>query len=153
MHEGLERLLEAEVHGAGFKLYHWRLIPGGRRRILRVFVHGEEGVNLDDCARISRRLGPAIEAAEAIQGSYTLEISTPGMDRTLHEAWHYELALGLKARVLATMESGEKARLEGRIDAVEDGAVVLDLGERSERIELTAISEAQLIPEFEQGKA
>ena len=102
MHEGLERLLEAEVHGAGFKLYHWRVIPGGRRRILRVFVHGDEGVNLDDCARISRRLGPAIEAAEAIQGSYTLEISTPGMDRTLHEVWHYELALGLKARVLVT---------------------------------------------------
>ena len=69
MLEGLERLLEEEVRRAGFILYDWELKRGGRRT-LQVFLHADGGVGLDDCAAVSRRLGAAIEEAEAIEGSY-----------------------------------------------------------------------------------
>ncbi len=154
MVEGLERLLEAEVRGAGFKLYHWELIPGGRRRTLRVYLLDQDmEVNLDDCATVSRRLGPAIDSEEAIEGAYILEVSTPGMDRSLHTAWHYEIAMGQKVGIVRKVESGEDARVEGLIDAIEEGVVVVDLGERKVRINLDTIIRARLIPEYKIRKA
>ena len=150
MHEGLERLLEAEVRGAGFKLYHWLLLPGARKRILRVFVHGE-AVNLDDCAAVSRRLGAAIEAAEALEGSYLLEVSTPGTDRALFEPWHYEIALGQRVTLLVRVGSDEdvRERRDGLIAAVDADELVLDTEQGTERIEFAMIVKAKLIPEYD----
>jgi len=146
MREGLERLLAEEIRQEGFELYHWHLRPAGKRRVLQIYRHGEGGVGLDDCARVSRRLGLAIDEAEAVEGSYVLEVSSPGLDRALYTARHYELVLEQRIRLL---HRGEEDRtLEGVLLAVEEGHIRLETGDGVERLDLEQIDKARVVPEI-----
>ena len=140
--------MEVEVRRAGFMLYHWSLKPAGRRRILKVFLHSEEGVNLDDCARVSRRLGVVLEEEEAIEGSFVLEVSSPGLDRMLLQPWHYEISCGQRVRLVLNLESEGSRSLEGVLLGLESGDVLLRVDDREERFPLAAISKARVLPDL-----
>jgi len=146
MHDSLEALLEATVRREGFTLYHWSLKPGGRRRILRVFLHREDGVGLDDCARVSRRLSAALEEADAVAGSYVLEVSSPGVDRPLLEPWHFEAALGERIRLQQDLGDQGRRSLEGVLLSCEGGQIRLQLGDGEEQLALESISRAKVMP-------
>lgn len=147
MREGLEGLLAEEIRQEGFELYHWQLRPAGKRRVLQIYLHGEEGVGLDDCARVSRRLGLAIDEAEAVEGSFVLEVSSPGLDRSLHTARHYELALEQRVRLLHRGEEEDRT-LEGLLVAVEEGSIRLETKDGEERLDLEDIQKARVVPEI-----
>lgn len=151
MSEDLERLLAEEIRQAGFELYSWHLRPSGRRRVLQVVLHGAAGVGLDDCARVSRRLGAALEAADAVAGSYVLEVSSPGLDRPLLAPRHYELALGERIRVTRSedgLAAGENPVLEGRLAAVDGEGIRLELSDGDGRLAWTAIAKARVVPDL-----
>lgn len=147
MSEDLERLLAAESSREGFEIYSWQLRPAGRRRVLQVVLYAPTGVGLDDCARVSRRLGAAIEAAEAVAGSYVLEVSSPGIERPLLTPRHFELALGERIRVTRAEPSlapGENPVLEGVLSAVD--AEGIRLGDAaSPRLAWAAIGRARVL--------
>ncbi len=155
MDASLERLLEAEVRDAGFTLYHWRLRPGGKRRILQVFLHSEGGVLLDECARVSRRLAAAIEEAGAIDGPYVLEVSSPGLDRALLKPWHYEISRGARIRLVQKQGPEESRSLEGTILGLDGDCVRLGIEDQEEVLPLSTISKARVVPELSirRGKA
>lgn len=149
MEEKLAQLLESEVNRAGFELYHWLLGSGNRRgRLLKVLIHGEKGVNLDDCAAVSRAIGRALESEDVIQGAYVLEVSSPGMDRDLLTPRHYEIAKGYLARVTLSENEGESRTVEGEILGLDENCVVLAAAEGEERLPLEEIRRARLIPQF-----
>lgn len=146
MGRNLEQLLLEEAREAGFEIYDWSLKPAGKRgRLLKVAIHSEAGVTLDDCARVSRVLGRALDHAELIEGRYTLEVSSPGMDRPLLRPRHYEIARGRLAR----LQLGDGSRvLEGTIGELEGGVLRLEREEGTERIPLKDIHKARLVPQF-----
>ena len=148
MDDSLGTILAAAVESEGFSLYHWTLKPSGRRRILRIFLHSAAGVGLDDCARVSRRLGAVLEEAQSIQGSYILEVSSPGLDRPLVAPWHYETAVGERVRIVQRLEAEGQRSLEGLLLGVEDGELRIDLGGSEERLSLASVSRAQVVPEI-----
>ncbi|MBM4117364.1 ribosome maturation factor RimP [bacterium] len=150
MSEDLEGLLAAESSREGFELYSWHLRPAGRRRVLQVVLYAPSGVGLDDCARVSRRLGAALEAADAVTGSYVLEVSSPGLDRPLLTPRHYELALGERIRVTraeAGLAAGENPVLEGVLSAVDAEGIGL-AGASPRRLDWTAIGKARVLPDL-----
>lgn len=151
MSEDLERLLAEEIRQAGFELYSWQLRPGSRRRVLQVVLYAETGVGLDDCARVSRRLGAAIEAADAVAGSYVLEVSSPGLDRPLLQRRHFELALGERVRVTrgeAELPAGENPVLEGVLCAVDAEGIRLEAAAGTLALPWTAIGKARVLPDL-----
>lgn len=145
MSEGLAGLLAAEVRREGFELHHWRLRPAGKRRVLQVYLHAEGGVGLDDCARVSRRLGVAIDEADAVDGSYVLEVSSPGVDRPLLARWHWQLALGERVRLLHRAEDGDRT-LEGVLAGVEEDAIRLETDAGEEQLPLAQVERARVVP-------
>ena len=145
MRESLERLLAEEIREEGYELYHWSLRPTGKRRMLQIFLHGEKGVGLDDCARVSRRLGVAIEESEGVEGSYVLEVSSPGIDRLLITRRHFELAEGSRIRLVERREEGDRS-LEGLLIGVEEDAIRLEMKGGEERLPLEAIDKARVVP-------
>ena len=147
MRESLERLLSEEIRQQGYELYHWSLRPAGKRRVLLVFLHGEKGVGLDDCARVSRRLGAAIEESESVEGSYVLEVSSPGIDRPLLNRRHFELAEGRRIRLVERREDGDRS-LEGILTGVDEDAIRLETKGGEERLPLEAIDKARVVPEI-----
>ena len=112
------------VAAAGMDLESVRVTAAGRRRLLRVVVDSDRGVSLDDAATVSRELSAALDTM-AVMGDfpYTLEVSSPGVDRPLTDRRHWRRAVGRLVRV-AVADSGPVA---GRIVSADADGVTLDV--------------------------
>ena len=115
------------VAAAGMDLESVRVTAAGRRRLLRVVVDSDLGVSLDDAAAISRKLSAALDTV-AVMGDfpYTLEVSSPGVDRPLADPRHWRRAVGRLVRVTVTDSGGARA-VSGRISAADADGVTLDV--------------------------
>ena len=116
------------IAAAGMDLEAVRVSAAGRRRLLRVVVDSDRGVSLDDAAELSRKLSAALDTV-AVMGEfpYTLEVSSPGVDRPLTDPRHWRRAVGHLVQVTAT-DSGESGAICGRIVAADSDGVTLDVG-------------------------
>ena len=116
------------VTAAGMDLESVRVSAAGRRRLLRVVVDSDRGVSLDDAAAISRKLSAALEAAPVMGDfPYTLEVSSPGVDRPLTEPRHWRRATGRLVEVTVA----DAGPVSGRVVAADADGVTLDVeGER-----------------------
>jgi len=126
----LERLLEPIVRAAGMDLESVRVGSAGRRRLLRVVVDGDGGVSLDDIALVSREVSARLDATGAMgEAPYTLEVSSPGVDRPLTQPRHWRRAVGRLVRVpLAGRDDDGPAAgpIEGRVIAAGDRGIILE---------------------------
>jgi ribosome maturation factor RimP len=129
----LVSLLTPVVAGHGMDLDGLRVIGAGRRRLLRVVVDADGGVSLDDIAVVSRELSAALDAAGAMgEAPYTLEVSSPGVDRPLTQPRHWRRNIG--RLVTVTLSGGSSGEvIEGRIiDAAARGVTIDVAGRRGD---------------------
>jgi ribosome maturation factor RimP len=120
----LASLIRPAVTAAGMDLESVRVTVAGRRRLLRVVVDSDHGVSLDDAAEISREVSAALDATD-IMGDvpYTLEVSSPGVDRPLTDPRHWRRAAGR----LVQVKTGTEGTVRGRVVAADADGVTLDL--------------------------
>jgi ribosome maturation factor RimP len=120
----LAGLIQPVVAAAGMDLESVRVTVAGRRRLLRVVVDSDGGVSLDDAALVSREVSAALDATNVLGDvPYTLEVSSPGVDRPLTEPRHWRRAAGRLVKV----KTGAEGTVQGRVlDADSDG-VTLDV--------------------------
>jgi ribosome maturation factor RimP len=112
------------IHASGMDLESVRVTAAGRRRLLRVIVDSDRGVSLDDAAAVSRELSLVLDST-GVMGDfpYTLEVSSPGVDRPLTEPRHWRRAAG--RLVKATAADG--GTLVGRVISADTDGVILDI--------------------------
>jgi ribosome maturation factor RimP len=122
--ERLTALLEPVVSAAGYDLEALTVAQAGRRSVVRVVVDGDDGVSLDAIADVSRRVSEALDAADAVLGAapYTLEVTSPGVDRPLTLPRHWRRNAG---RLVSVPRGGQP--VVGRIVEADDSRVVLDV--------------------------
>jgi ribosome maturation factor RimP len=115
------------VAAAGMDLESIRVTAAGRRRLLRVVVDSDRGVSLDDAAAVSRELSAVLDTV-AVMGDfpYTLEVSSPGVDRPLTDRRHWRRAVGRLVEVTVTDATGSRP-VSGRIAAADADGVTLDV--------------------------
>ncbi|MFJ6850291.1 ribosome maturation factor RimP [Streptomyces sp. NPDC091271] len=147
----LRELLEPLVSAKELDLEEIEVSQAGRRRVLRVIVDSEDGVELDTCAELSRGISQTLDETDAMgEGEYVLEVSSPGADRPLTEHRHYVRATGRLAR-LTLSEGGE---LVARILGVDDEGLDLEVpgvkGRKptSRRVTFDEIAKARVEIEF-----
>ncbi|SCD42237.1 ribosome maturation factor RimP [Streptomyces sp. PpalLS-921] len=122
--ERLRGLLEPLVSAKELDLEEIEVSRAGRRRVLRVVVDSEDGVELDTCAELSRVIADTLDATDAMgEGEYVLEVSSPGADRPLTEHRHYVRATGRLAK-LTLADGGE---LVARVLGVDDEGLDLEV--------------------------
>ena len=120
----LAGLIQPVAAAAGMDLESVRVSAAGKRRLLRVIVDSDGGVSLDDAADISREISAALDAADTMgEIPYTLEVSSPGVDRPLTEPRHWRRAAGRLVKVKTAAEG----TVRGRIAATDSSGVTLDL--------------------------
>src|ERR1700728_2076995 len=120
----LAELIEPVVAAAGMDLESVRMSVAGKRRLLRIVVDGDHGVSLDDAADVSREISAMLDAASALgEVPYTLEVSSPGVDRPLTEPRHWRRAVGRLVKVKVAREGA----VEGRILAADADGVTLSI--------------------------
>jgi ribosome maturation factor RimP len=109
-------------------------------------------VSIDDCRQVSHDLGTLLDVeddlGEALGRAYTLEVSSPGLDRPLRGEADYRRFAGRLAKIVTHAPVGTQTSFAGRLAGVEDGAVVLNEGRRTHRVPLAAIKRARLEVEF-----
>ncbi|GAA4855213.1 MULTISPECIES: ribosome maturation factor RimP [Saccharopolyspora] len=146
----LEPVVADAVADAGFDLEDFDVQQAGRRRLVKVVVDADEGVGLDEIAVVSRTVSEVLDAHEhVLAGSYTLEVTSPGVDRPLTRPRHWHRARNRLARI-ALVAGGELRARVGAAD--EDGVTVLADGE-IRRVAYRDVERAVVEVEFQQPPA
>jgi ribosome maturation factor RimP len=145
----LLELLDPVAEAAGYEIVRLRLMGGEHARRLQIMGERvvDSDMNVEDCARLSRAISEVLDAADPIAGEYTLEVSSPGVDRPLTRLKDFETYEGFEARLeLDRLAEGRK-RFKGMLAGVEDGAVAIDLEGEAETalIPFAWITEAKLV--------
>ena len=133
------------IAAAGMDLESVRVSAAGRRRLLRVVVDSDRGVSLDDAATISRKLSAALDAAPVMGDfPYTLEVSSPGVDRPLTDPRHWRRAVGRLVQVTAA----DAGSISGRVLAADADGVTLDVAGDRRRFGYAALGAGAIQVEF-----
>ena len=149
----LAGLIQPVVAAAGMDLESVRMTVAGRRRLLRVVVDSDGGVSLDDAALVSRDVSATLDESNALGDvPYTLEVSSPGVDRPLTEPRHWRRAAGRLVKV----KVGAEGTIQGRVLAADGDSVTLvvngvkrgfaygDLGAGAIQVEFGRLPDAEL---------
>ena len=138
-------MVEPAVSGLGYELVDVQASNGGR--LLRLFIDKPGGINVDDCAAVSRHLTRVL-AVEGIDYE-RLEVSSPGLDRPLFSKAQYARFVGQSAKVGLKLPQDGRRRLQGRIDRVEADTVVFNVDGQPLEVAFDNIDKAKLIPDWE----
>ena len=141
----LENFLRPIVEQFGCDLEAADVTPAGRRRLLRVLVDRDRGISLDDVAEVTRAISKALDADDIMgEGAYTLEVSSPGVDRPLTLPRHWRRNTG--RLVAVTLTAGGK--LTGRIKSVSEEAAELDVDGKRQSVAYADVAKAKIQIEF-----
>jgi len=146
----LEALIEPVVTALGYELVGIEHLSQGRRSLLRLYIDSDQGITLDDCERVSHQVSGLLDVEEPIRGDYTLEVSSPGLDRPLFKPEHYQRFVGHKVRLRLHAPLNGRRKYVGLIEGLAaDGTLVLEVeGEGRLDLSLGDIDKANLVPEF-----
>ncbi|MEV4396083.1 ribosome maturation factor RimP [Nonomuraea sp. NPDC049607] len=141
----LMKLLEPVVGAEGLDLEDVTVTQAGKRRLLRVIVDRDGGVSLDDIADVSQAVSTALDEDDVMgQAAYTLEVSSPGVDRPLTEPRHWRRA----AKRLVKAEMRDGTVMEGRILAADESGVDLDVAGSARRLDYQDLTRGRVQVEF-----
>lgn len=141
----LMKLLEPVVGAEGLDLEDVTVTQAGKRRLLRVIVDRDGGVSLDDIADVSQAVSTALDDDDVMgQAAYTLEVSSPGVDRPLTEPRHWRRA----AKRLVKAEMRDGSVVEGRILAADESGVDLDVAGSARRLDYQDLTRGRVQVEF-----
>ncbi|VAX28953.1 Bacterial ribosome SSU maturation protein RimP [hydrothermal vent metagenome] len=133
---------------AGVELFDVELLGQRGKMIVRVTIDNEQGIGIKDCERVSRQLEALLDVEGPVQGSYTLEVTTPGLDRPLRGIEDFERFRGRLARVVTTERIANQTFFIGRIKTVKGDTIVLELENKEVEIPYKIVSKARLEIEF-----
>ena len=144
LRERLFALIEPVVVGLGCELVDIDLNPG----LVRIFVDRAAGVRIEDCERVSREVSALLDVEDPIPTAYRLEVSSPGFDRVLRTSAHFERFVGARVWIELTVpRAGGRRRYTGRLAAVEDEGITLEVDDEAISVQFGEIGKAKLAPQ------
>ncbi|HED14874.1 MAG TPA: ribosome maturation factor RimP [Gammaproteobacteria bacterium] len=141
-------LLEPGARAVGFSIWSVEYIQQGGTAVLRVYIDGPDGVNIDDCAAVSWQLSGLLDVEDPLPGGYTLEVSSPGLDRPLVVPAHFQTALGRQVKLNAYTHQLGRKRFNGQLLDADDAKVVLEVDGEVYEIPYAEIQQARLVVEI-----
>jgi len=144
----LAQLIEPVVTALGYELVAVEHRRGTRSSLLRVYIDSPDGIGVDDCSRVSHQLSGVLDVEDVIKGRYHLEISSPGLDRPLFAAEHFQRFAGRQVNVRLVAPINGRRKVRGVLQGMKDDEVVLDVDGEVISVPLSAIDKANLVPEI-----
>jgi ribosome maturation factor RimP len=143
-------LINPVIEDMGYELLGVEYVASGKHSILRLYIDSEQGIGVDDCEAVSRQVSAIMDVEDPITGQYSLEVSSPGIERPLFTLAHYQRFLGhdISLRLFRPIEGRRK--FTGSIGSIsevnETMELVTDLGPVT--IDLNLIDKANLVAHF-----
>lgn len=141
-------MLEPAVNVMGCELVGIEFIPQGRRSLLRIYIDKADGVTIDDCSDVSHQVSGVLEVEDPIREHYTLEVSSPGLDRPLFKLEDFDRFSGRQVKLRLRLMVDGRRNFTGRILGVEGESVRLEVDGKPLAFAIVDIDKARLVPEF-----
>ncbi len=146
----LQTLLEPVIDDLGYELVGVEYLPNPKNRVVRVFIDREpDGIGVEDCERVSRQVSALMDVEEPVPGQYTLEVSSPGVERPLFTGAHFARFIGETALVQMAVPVENRRRFKGVIVAADDRTVTLNVDGQNFELAVADIGRAHLAPDLE----
>jgi ribosome maturation factor RimP len=142
--ESIQALIEPSIEALGFELWGLELIAQGRFSTLRIYIESANGINVDDCAEVSHQVSGIMDVEDPITNQYTLEVSSPGVDRPLFKQAHYEQYVGQFLRVRLHSPFDGRRKFAGVLMGLEADEIILLVDQEEYMLPIDAIDKAAL---------
>src|ERR671930_1967806 len=130
----VREIAERVAASSGLEVVEVEFRGGSKSRMLRIFIDKPGGVTHQDCADLSREVGPILDVEDAVPGgSYLLEVSSPGLDRKLVRPADYERFTGNRVKLTTREPVNGNRYWEGRLESFREGRLTLDLTPRKKK--------------------
>ena len=147
LRDELSELLGPVVAGLGYELWELEFAPRAGGGLLRLYIDSPEGISLDDCEQVSRAVSDTLDESDPIAGRYTLEVSSPGLDRVLRTRAHFERYAGEQVRLEMMRPIDGRKRFSGRVTEVSESDITLELDGGKVNLPIDDIHRARLVPD------
>ena len=158
----IREIAERVAQSSGLEVVDLELLGGGKARMLRIYIDKPGGVTHDDCSNFSREAGTIFDVEDAVPGGqYTLEVSSPGLDRKLSKPEDFQRFVGSLVKLTTMDPVNGNRHFEGRLKSFQDGRLGLELTPRKKskkqqeveagteiEIAFSNVEKANLVPEF-----
>lgn len=146
----LEEILRPVVEGLGYDLWGIEFRSQGRHSLLRVFIDNpQDGVSVEDCEKVSRQVSGVLDVEDPVANEYTLEVSSPGMDRPLFYLDQFNDWAGHQVSIRLRMAFEGRRKFQGVLKGTEGGDVVVVVDDHEYLLPFESIDKANIVPVFE----
>jgi len=121
-------MLSPTVESLGFEMLGIEFIRAGSNSTLRIYIDHENGILVDDCALISRQVSAVLDVEDPISDNYSLEVSSPGIERPLFTIEHYHRFVGHSIQIKLKMPVNNRFNLQGTLVSAIDNQIIIDVG-------------------------
>ena len=143
-------MLEPTIESMGYELVELEARSNPKGGLIRVYIDGPEGVGLEDCEAVSHQVSGVLDVEDPMPGEYNLEVSSPGLDRPLRTAAHFEWFVGrtVKLELSSPRPEDGRWRFTGTLKGFADDTLTIDVNGEELQVERAALRLARLVPEY-----
>ena len=143
----LNKILAPVVEGLGYEYVGLEYNPASGHSLLRIYIDHQDGITVDDCATTSRQVSAVLDVEDPIASEYTLEVSSPGLDRPLFIAKHFQQFIGERVKCRLRFHDNGRRNFTGELLQANDTTIVLNIDNEEIELVIENIEKANLIPE------
>ena len=162
----IEELIEPAVVAIGCRVWGVSYLSQGKHSVLRIYIEkpidssadaevlpeeSQAGVTIDDCEKVSRQVGELLDIEETINGEYTLEVSSPGLDRELFRTEQYSQVVGEQLDVRLSYPFDGRKKFVGQLVGVEDNEAIIQIDGEEFLLPIETIQKARVVPTFDES--
>ena len=145
LENNIESLLKNIINDLGYEIYDVQYSKEGKNNYLRIFIDKDEGIDLNDCETVNNAINDILDEADYIKDQYFLEVSSPGLERTLRKKEHFMKQIGNEIMVKLYRPIDKKKEFSGTLTYYNDDSIGLDIQGNEIKIDLKDIALAKTI--------
>jgi ribosome maturation factor RimP len=143
----LQKLLEPTIERLGYELTDLEVRLSGKGGLLRLTIDKPDGIDLDDCEKVSHAVSALLDVEDPVPGEYSLEVSSPGLDRKLTKVEHFQRFEGETVKITMRFPIDGRRRFRGTLVSSDDENIVVEVDGESYSLPLGTIDTARLVPD------
>tara|TARA_R110002096_G_scaffold209791_3_gene396968 strand:- start:5790 stop:6242 length:453 start_codon:yes stop_codon:yes gene_type:complete len=142
----LQKLLEPSVERLGYELADLEMRLSGKGGLIRLTIDQPEGIDLDDCEKVSHAVSALLDVEDPVPGNYNLEVSSPGLDRKLTKVEHFQRFEGETVKITMRFPIEGRRRFRGTLVSSDDENIVVEVDGETHSLPLATLDTARLVP-------
>lgn len=141
----LTDMLRPAVEETGKLLLGVEFISAGNNSVLRLFIDHENGIDVDDCAEVSRQVGAILDVEDPISSEYNLEVSSPGVDRPLFDISHFQAVIGETVNIKLSIPLNGRRKFKGILVGIENDTLTVEVDGIDYELIINNVDKANLV--------